>query len=385
MFSSRAYTFVRSRQLENTYPGDPRLGNWGISVNRIVFGWGRVEESDWPYFESGAEERDFNAPEPSGVDKVAKRHRIHYYERVRDSVECRKVLKHNRKILDDLRKQKQAHRPRPGYLEIKGGFEISRQFLDAPQGILLLPPSDVTVIGAHAVPFIRDLASQRALEFVNSWGPGWGDHGIGYMPYDFFDQWLVEAWAIDESSAQLPQGQGVQSLNWNEPDVLGGRLHGLELYDGDADERIGWAFAAERGDFLDLEELFVRPAYRGRGHGNRLAEMVLNLSRTLKRPIRAWIPFADCDPGNRPALGSIIAKLDLGVHRSGVAWAAYQATADEPKVVHFPVVRIPPRPGRTSEPPAENPEGWETLRAKVVAYEDPFGPAVPAEDWEAMR
>ncbi len=67
MLFSVAYSFIRARQLEGTYPGDPRLGVWGITSNRVRFGWGRVAEEFWPHFQPEEESRDFHAPEPPGV------------------------------------------------------------------------------------------------------------------------------------------------------------------------------------------------------------------------------------------------------------------------------------------------------------------------------
>ena len=348
MAFSIPYGIIRARQLEGTYPGDVGRGAWGISYNRVCFGWGRVDEKCWPRFQSGTEQSDFLRAEPEGIDETAKRHRVRFYERVRSAAQCRKIINHNQTYLESFQKKllkngrfTEPDQDVPGYLEMKGAFEITRQFVNAPRGIVLLPPPDAVVVGTHAVPLIRDLKSQKAFEFSNSWGEQWGDHGTGRMPYEFFDQWLVEAWATDESAAELPGGRGIQDLTWDVPDLLGDKLHGLEVYDGDSDERIGWAFAVHRDRHLDVEELFVRPDRRGRGHGSRLAERLLGLAQRLGLPPRAWVTFADCAPGNQPALGSILAKLGLGIERSGVYWAAYRATQAALKPQRFPTCQNP--------------------------------------------
>jgi Phage integrase family len=42
------YGFIRTRQLEGTYPGDVKQGIWGISANRVYFGWGMLDENERP-------------------------------------------------------------------------------------------------------------------------------------------------------------------------------------------------------------------------------------------------------------------------------------------------------------------------------------------------
>ena len=59
------YGFIRARQLEGTYPGDPKEGIWGISANRVYFGWGMLDENEWP--NCNADATDFLDQEPPGL------------------------------------------------------------------------------------------------------------------------------------------------------------------------------------------------------------------------------------------------------------------------------------------------------------------------------
>lgn len=386
---SRAYNFVRARQLEGTYPGDPRLGVWGISYNRVLFGWGRVAEEAWPYFRPGMEDRDFNVLEPSGndCDRTAKRHRIRHYQRVRNSLECRTILARNKGPLSRyLAALAQGRTPSvatiPDYLEMKGAFEITRQFLDAPQGIILLPPPDAQIIGSHGVPFLADLKSQRAFEFSNSWGVQWGNRTRGYMPYEFFDQWLIEAWATDEADAKLPDAPGIHTLESESPDPLGGTLYTIELYDADSDERIAWTFAVTRDGSLDIEEFFVRPSFRRQGFGKRLAELIRARAEGLNLPLRAWIPFADCWADNYPAMGAILSRLGLGVQRSEMPWAAYKASCEEPRTTQFPSIRIPAKPAHVLASESTVTEEWGILQVATTDYSEPSEPFEPVDEEE---
>ena len=147
MHFSIAHTFIQARQLEEG-PDRSSLGVWSISYNRVRFGWGRVAEELWPYFLQDDERREFHAPEPSGVDQVAKRHRIRSYVRMRSSMECRKVLRQNERCVSVFLKTHDYTNKFiifandvPGYLDAKGGFEITPQFVEAPRGIVFLPPA----------------------------------------------------------------------------------------------------------------------------------------------------------------------------------------------------------------------------------------------------
>jgi len=37
---SGEYNYVRTRELEGTYPGDPQLGIWAVNSCRVAMGWG---------------------------------------------------------------------------------------------------------------------------------------------------------------------------------------------------------------------------------------------------------------------------------------------------------------------------------------------------------
>ena len=35
----------------------------------------------------------------------------------------------------------------------------------------------------------------------NSWGKGWGDHGFGYLPYEYLEKYLVDGWTFKLAAA----------------------------------------------------------------------------------------------------------------------------------------------------------------------------------------
>jgi hypothetical protein len=174
---SRSYPFVRSRQLEGTYPGEPALGVWGITGNRVSFGWGNVDETVWPYF---TEIAPFGSPEPTGVDRLAKANRIHHYARIRNLDDCLAALEKSSYHLEKYRRSRSLRNgPAPtGIIGVVACFEITRQFLDAPDGIIANPPRGSEVIGAHAVSLVDSDSESRRIIFQNSWGRAWGKNGF---------------------------------------------------------------------------------------------------------------------------------------------------------------------------------------------------------------
>jgi GNAT superfamily N-acetyltransferase len=206
------------------------------------------------------------------------------------------------------------------------------------------------------------------------------------MPLDFFDNWMMDSWYIDMNSPSLPDAPGTHELRWDVLDPLGDRLHGLEIYDGDADERMACSFAVHRGGYLNVEEFYVRPAYRRHGQGTRLTEMIRELSESEGLPLRAWIPYADCEEANRPALTSILCTLGLNVRRSGVRWAAYRAAPSKRKEIIFDPIDVPPRPAfaKSSSPAAPSRPGPVENAQEMVSYEGPLTDEALSEIADAL-
>jgi len=336
---SGKYGYIRARQLEGTYPRDPGVGVWGITAQRVMAGWGMVSEEDWP---GRLSTDDWPPAEPPGIDAKAKANRIHHYQRVRTGKQCCRVLS----------------RPLP----VSVAVEITEQWFDAPGGVIELPKSRDEIVGAHCFCIVGYSREKGGFTFVNSWGQKWGDGGFGILPVGYFDQHLVEAWANSGLRPMpTPHHFGTELLRWESPDLVyeGMKQFGVEIRDTGRDGRIGWAFAVLRDEYLDIEELFVRPQYRRHGYGRQLAENVRLLSWHVGRSVRLWVPFADYEPNNFPALARIGKILGVEFAASGVRWAALKAVASEsasrlfvpPSIdrgnggtIDIPQVSVPKRP-----------------------------------------
>lgn len=52
-------------------------------------------------------------------------------------------------------------------------------------GMIQLPAAQERLIGGHAVMVVGYDDARKAFIVRNSWGPDWGDHGYGYLPYEY--------------------------------------------------------------------------------------------------------------------------------------------------------------------------------------------------------
>jgi GNAT superfamily N-acetyltransferase len=298
---SALYNYVRSRQLEGTFPGAPETGTWVVTGMRIHKGWGAPPEEAWPY--DGY--RWPPGPEPTEIDQVAKARRWFSYGRARDLTEFKQLLAAEKPII--------------------AAFEIDDSWRESRNGRIDDPRSHKPS-GAHTIRIVGYNDADSMLTFANSWGVKWGDEGYGYLPYAYLDQRLLEAWYQDLGRPAREENSsgdaGKMMLVTGVLNILGRVLHVVEQVDLAADEIMGWAQAVEINNVLQVDELFVRPAYRGRGLGHRLAAEVAAISTRQAQQLRLWISHADWAGAATPAQTATIASLGLTVMPCPERWAS---------------------------------------------------------------
>jgi C1A family cysteine protease len=88
------------------------------------------------------------------------------------------------------------------------GFTVYSSISQAAStGQIPFPAPGESAVGGHAVLAIGyddnvrivngPVTTTGALLIRNSWGPGWGDHGYGYLPYDYVNRSLaVDFWSM---------------------------------------------------------------------------------------------------------------------------------------------------------------------------------------------
>jgi GNAT superfamily N-acetyltransferase len=331
---SPLYGFVRSRQLEGTFPGEQGMGVSGSTPLRVKRGWGRILESEWPYAKNTA---IWPPTEPPGLDAKAKQHRIFSYQRIRNSFECRKSIDFHKYVIVS--------------------FGITDQWQEPYDGRIEMPAAGDRIVAYHAVQIFHYDDSSKHFVFVNSWGKDWGHDGCGYLSYEFFDEQFQEAFVANDT-AQLniySLDSNIHLIPWYKRDFLGRSFYAREFFDADADERIGWAFALQADDHLAVEELYIRPQFRRQGYGTKLLQSLLELSNKLELPLQFFIPFADLDQDNLCIVERLLSKGGYYLSQSDLHWCSCTASSDaKASASTFPMTLPSPRP----LPLGSKPSGW---------------------------
>jgi GNAT superfamily N-acetyltransferase len=324
------YSYLRALELEGRHPND--VGAWQVTVKRLEFGEGLPSDTDQ---EVALElpKRGPLPPAPKLSTAKLRADRPRYYCRLRSTEEC------------------EAH------IQVSSGVVGLSLYLfpgwaDPQGGVIPLPGARESPLAlTHYVTAIGYSSELRRFHFLNSWGE-WGDRDTGYLPYDYFERYVFESYGVYFRPDLLQEKEtrigGHREVRWVARDESEQRNFGFEVRDESGEDRWAWAFAVEREGALEVEELYVRPEFRGRGHGRNLADRVAELARAKGMPLRLWVPFADTEqenPKNFPALLAVARRLGVTFQLCPVPWAAHYATnAVAGGVDRPPLATIPPRP-----------------------------------------
>jgi GNAT superfamily N-acetyltransferase len=317
---SAEYGFIRGRELEGTFPGDKATGTWPITGQRISYGWGYLPEelapegSDWP-------------PElPADADLIAKRYRHDWpYRRLRTIAQCKAVG-----------------------MPFGVSLDITDKWANPWHGQIPGPSaSDIILPTMHALLIVSFNPDRDEFKFVNSWGRSWGDGGYGYIRAQRLAATWSEGWLTIPTPPEMTPLHGV--LPYMRTGALrqsdGSILHWLDIV-GENDERLGWASTIQSPTNFEIEELFVRPAYRRAGWGKKMFETIGRMAKDCGVPLKMWISFADTAPENLKHIEKIVSPSGLSIQASGVRWARLVAIPPSDRtagpIPTFPYPEIPP-------------------------------------------
>jgi C1A family cysteine protease len=82
---------------------------------------------------------------------------------------------------------------------VVAGITIYKSFESAganATGAIPDPRPNDAVQGGHAICIVGYDDSRHRFKFENSWGSRWGDHGYGYLSYDYMEKHGAGAWAL---------------------------------------------------------------------------------------------------------------------------------------------------------------------------------------------
>ena len=301
------YGFNKARIIDGSMNEGPKYGSYCLTAVRVRAGWGVVAEHRWPFPRGHV---TWPPVEPPGLDRIARFNRTLSHFRIRSIDEGKRCL---------------AGKTLFGF-----SVPITRQWYTAKDGIIEMPHAPF-LDQQHAVTAVGYNDSTGLRMFINSWGREWGQSGIGYLPYEYFNRFVSDGWFTCpmNTGRWLPEIEG-QEFSQRVLVVRNPLGHAgviIDLWDVPKDIRIGWCFMTLRmdGGPLEIEDYFLKPEFYGTGHQRTLAEKVLHFAISQELPIKLWVPYADIRSraANFRNLNDFIRTARLNLRPSPHSWAAY--------------------------------------------------------------
>jgi len=140
---------------------------------RVLSKDGAVEESVWPYVAG-----QFAAKPPAAVE-TAPRFRITGARALKGLQAIKNALAKSGPVVAGI-----------------AVYESAFNAATSKSGVIPLPGEKEQTVGGHAIVIVGYDDAQKRFKFVNSWGTGWGEHGFGYLPYEYVEKHPVDAWTF---------------------------------------------------------------------------------------------------------------------------------------------------------------------------------------------
>ncbi len=314
-YRSSSLPWRLARELEGRADAPEHEGVWPINHWRVERRFGDVSELDFP-------QGSLLNEASQAVRDIARKFRLFCYCRVNQSDEAIRILDSG--------------------LALRYSCEVTEDWYDPADGIVVTPGPDAIIRGSHAVELHAYLKGNDLFVFPNSWGEKWGYEGRGAFDRDYFDKFIVEAWHTACRGFQVPTDikSGIIVLEWKWSFSHDTSVYGFEIVDAVNDDRLGWAFCRKRQEFLDIEEFFVWPQDRLKGYARVLAKSIKQLADRVQLPMRMLVSFADSSPDNLGAVEAVARLLGLTLSESQERWVhLFGLTPTHAS----PFTRIPPQ------------------------------------------
>ena len=261
-----------------------------------------MSKSAWPYDSMAT---GWPPVEPQNIDQLAKENRTGAYQRLSSLNEIKVLNANGHVVLVTL--------------------DITNQWFTARNGIIKMPRKTSDFTENHAIVICGYEDKKSRLLFRNCWGGDWGQNGNGYLPYDYFKNYFTEAWAITmiQDSCIRSPAKGIGIYNWAIPDLHGGILHCIQVYDNRHNELLAWSFCVVRKNYLNVEELFVKPDYRRKGYGKMIITDINRLAAALKKTVRYLIPHSEDNQDSLILIDKLFSPFKIGLKAAKVNWCSY--------------------------------------------------------------
>ena len=188
---SRLFLYAETRLLEGT-PLDNDAGATIRGTVKALAKHGCPPEALWPYLTT-----KFSVLPPRSVAEAATQHRaLEYFA-------CPSI--------NEVKASLAAGFP------VLYGFSVPEHMMServTVTGRIDVPGPKEPIVGGHAVLAVGYNDDTGELKFMNSWGAGWGSHGFGYMPFEYFyvtetgaladDAWTIRAAGAPPAPKPLP-------------------------------------------------------------------------------------------------------------------------------------------------------------------------------------
>lgn len=136
---------------------------------KVLKNYGTCRESLWPY-------KPHQKDKPkSGAKEDAKRFREKSYARILN--------------LNELKMNIYSKGP------CVCGVEVFKGMMETKTGLVSMPKRNEQPIGGHAICLVGYDDKKAVVKFKNSWGLSWGDKGYGWLPYEYIDAFMMDAWS----------------------------------------------------------------------------------------------------------------------------------------------------------------------------------------------
>ena len=140
---------------------------------KIIKDKGVAPESCWPY-------KPHQTDKPCAkADQLAWPNRIERYVRLRTMQEMKESLYVNGPF-------------------VAGVYVFDSWSKASANGKIPMPKPGDQFVGGHAICIIGYDDKKKEFKFKNSWTKAWGDKGYGHMPYDYVQDYLIDAWSAKD-------------------------------------------------------------------------------------------------------------------------------------------------------------------------------------------